>query len=510
IQLFPEIVWLGHNITRRYKESAKLGDLVNAAISAFIGLQSSYQAIEWMEAGRTLIWSQMSSLREPLDELAKEHPDLAMNLRNVANFSPSDIASPTIMAWTTTAVDYHRKLAIDYEHVLKVVRKQRGFEDFLRAPKIESILPFIERLDGPVIFINVHSSSCDALALFPNGAIRHIVLDKLTESQAQDLRSTWTRFLRSSGLRMRGAVSMDRLISKRTNMLGVVLERVWTWIVHPILEALNFSHWLPHVTWCPTGPLTQLPLHAAGIYDRPAPDRLHVYDHVVSSYTPSLAALLRCHKQPGTHRLYHPNVLVIAQPKTPGYAELPNTRDECDRLRAEIPKHMHTVLLDKEGTVKRALAAMDHHQWVHIACHGTQDPIDPTQSKFALHDGPLTLGALMSKVADSAELAFLSACQTAVGDEKIPEESAHLAAGMLAVGFKGVVGTMWSIYDADAPIVVEAYYKRLHKLRKSKTPGIIPPGYTGSAYALHWAMKVLRERVGERNFVKWAPFVHFG
>ncbi|KZV59161.1 hypothetical protein PENSPDRAFT_695374 [Peniophora sp. CONT] len=41
IQLFPEIVWLGHNITRRYKESAKLGDLVNAAISAFIGLQSN-------------------------------------------------------------------------------------------------------------------------------------------------------------------------------------------------------------------------------------------------------------------------------------------------------------------------------------------------------------------------------------------------------------------------------------------------------------------------------------
>ncbi|KZV59615.1 hypothetical protein PENSPDRAFT_595123 [Peniophora sp. CONT] len=436
-----------------------------------------------------------------------------------SDFSPSGIASPTITAWNTvgTAVDRHRKLAIDYEHVLKAVRKQRGFEDFLHAPKIKTLLPSIEHLDGPVVFINVHSSSCDALALSPNGGIKRIVLHRLTESQAQDLRSTWTRFLRSSGLRMRGAVSIDRLISKRTNMLGVVLERVWTWIVHPILEALNFfddtpsrSHRLPHVTWCPTGPLTQLPLHAAGIYDRPAADRLHVYDHVVSSYTPSLAALLRCHKQPGTHQVYHPNVLVIAQPKTPGYAELPYTRDECERLRAVMPKYAHTVLLDKQGTVEHTLAAMNYHQWVHIACHGTQDAVDPTQSKFALYDGPLTLGALMTTVADSAELAFLSACQTAVGNKNIPEESAHLAAGMLAVGFKGVVGTMWSIYDADAPIVVEAYYKRLHKLRKSKKPGIIPPGYTGSAYALHWAMKVLRERVGEQNFVKWAPFVHFG
>lgn len=57
----------------------------------------------------------------------------------------------------------------------------------------------------------------------------------------------------------------------------------------------------------------------------------------------------------------------------------------------------------------------------------------------------------MGMVAKNAELAFLSACQTAVGDEKIPEESAHLAAGMMVVGFKGVVATMWSIGDADAP-----------------------------------------------------------
>ena len=52
----------------------------------------------------------------------------------------------------------------------------------------------------------------------------------------------------------------------------------------------------------------------------------------------------------------------------------------------------------------------------------------------------------MSAASPNAELAFLSACQTAAGDEKTPEESAHLAAGMLAVGFKGVVATMWSIH----------------------------------------------------------------
>lgn len=152
---------------------------------------------------------------------------------------------------------------------------------------------------------------------------------------------------------------------------------------------------------------------------------------------------------------------------------------------------------------------MRSNTWVHLACHGFQDPKDPTQSAFALIDGPLTLSTLMSEVAENAELAFISACQTAVGDEKVSEESAHLAAGtrMLAVGFKGVVATMWSIGDADAPVIVEAYYKELLELRGTS---VTTDGYTGAAYALHEALGFLRAHVGERNFVRWAPFVHFG
>ncbi|KZV76186.1 hypothetical protein PENSPDRAFT_598806 [Peniophora sp. CONT] len=536
IQVFPEIVWLGHSVERRYEESAKLGSLVNLAISAFIRLQSCYQAIEWMEAGRTLVWAQLSSLREPLDELAKGHPSLAKSLRNVSlalqqsssasqatldehERSQDDVPSvvPTFSRGVTSdaALDRHRQFATEYQRILDDVRGQPGFENFLRAPKIETLMPSIELLDGPVVFINVHSSSCDALVLFPNGAIRRVVLQDLTESGAQTLRSTWMKFLQSSDLRSRGAVSVDRLRSKgRTNTLALILERLWTWVVQPILQALHFiekvpskSQQLPHLTWCPTGPLTQLPLHAAGIYEPTSPIRPHVFDFVVSSYTPSLSTLLRCHRRAGSPSP-HPNLLVIAQPNTPGFAELPNTQNECTCLRAVMPRHEHTFLVHDQGTVANTLAAMNQHPWVHLACHGMQNTSNPTQSAFALYDRPLTLSTLMGAVAENAELAFLSACQTAAGDEKIPEESAHLAAGMIALGFKGVIGTMWSIGDADAPVIVEAYYKKLVELRSSE--GAVASGYTGAAYALHEAVKVLRKHVGEQNFVRWAPFVHFG
>ena len=44
-----------------------------------------------------------------------------------------------------------------------------------------------------------------------------------------------------------------------------------------------------------------------------------------------------------------------------------------------------------------------------------------------------------------ARLIFLSACQTAMGDEDLPDESLHLAATMLFTGFHGAIATMWCV-----------------------------------------------------------------
>ena len=44
-------------------------------------------------------------------------------------------------------------------------------------------------------------------------------------------------------------------------------------------------------------------------------------------------------------------------------------------------------------------------------------------------------------------LAFLSVNKTSIGDEQLSEEAVHLAAGMLAAGYHGVVAAMSSIRD---------------------------------------------------------------
>jgi CHAT domain-containing protein len=79
---------------------------------------------------------------------------------------------------------------------------------------------------------------------------------------------------------------------------------------------------------------------------------------------------------------------------------------------------------------------------VHLACHGVQDVSDATQSGFCLGDGRLTIPKIMELRLDNVSLAFLSACETAKGDQNQPDQVMHLAAAMLFSGFKSVVATM--------------------------------------------------------------------
>ncbi|KIJ26069.1 hypothetical protein M422DRAFT_192716, partial [Sphaerobolus stellatus SS14] len=116
----------------------------------------------------------------------------------------------------------------------------------------------------------------------------------------------------------------------------------------------------------------------------------------------------------------------------------------------------------------------------------------------------LTLAMLTSLKITQGGLAFLSACQTAKGDEKLSDEAVHLSAGMLAAGFRGVIATMWSVGDQVAPQVARDVYKYL------KESGM---DVSEAAHALHLAVENSRNYMqGEDDaaFISWVPFIHMG
>jgi CHAT domain-containing protein len=154
------------------------------------------------------------------------------------------------------------------------------------------------------------------------------------------------------------------------------------------------------------------------------------------------------------------------------------------------------------ATKRRVMRAMEDSNWVHLACHGVQNPKDPTKSALLLHDGHLTLEEIIKLELPQAEFAFLSACQTTTGDEKLSEEAAHIAGGMLLAGYRSVVATMWSIQDELAPEVADEFYAYIMKDDDR-------PNNAKAAEALHFSVQKLRQKRG-LSFTDWIPFVHLG
>jgi CHAT domain-containing protein len=191
---------------------------------------------------------------------------------------------------------------------------------------------------------------------------------------------------------------------------------------------------------------------------------------------------------------------MVAQPSTPNAPPIPKTEKEVQIIHRLTMGARRLSLTRENATVERVREGMIESNWIHLACHGQQNPEDPMESGFLLHDKILKLSEIVKMSLPKADFAFLSACQTAMGDEKVAEESVHLAAGMFLSGCRGVIATMWSIRDDDGPKIAEDVYSRIFKDGK--------PNRKEAAYALHEAVRRLRESGAQCT--SWVPFIHIG
>ncbi|KAG8869369.1 hypothetical protein FRB97_001300 [Tulasnella sp. 331] len=129
------------------------------------------------------------------------------------------------------------------------------------------------------------------------------------------------------------------------------------------------------------------------------------------------------------------------------------------------------LLKDLAASHDAAVERLPTRRWIHIACHRHRGIARPFQWRFRLQDKPLTLQEVIHTNLPNTELAFLSACHTATGDRNTPDEGLHLAAAMQFAGFRGVVGTLWTMDDADGPDVVDSFYKFLFRKKKDGKTG---------------------------------------
>ncbi|KAH7922170.1 hypothetical protein BV22DRAFT_1131663 [Leucogyrophana mollusca] len=517
MDLIPHLSRVATPLNIRYMWIPCIRDTVDAAVAAAIEAGDLALALEWFEKGRCIVWGQVLRLRTPLDDLRDVAPKLAEEVHGV--LEQISVTTDTLEMLLNQAIrsdvvdqtrEKGRKLASRLDELVQDVRRLEGFRNFMQQETLEELRG--AAVHGPIVALNVSPRRCDALALVPGcDAIVHVPLPDVTHGKIAQMRAYFQDSLRRAGVRNRAFGPANTQRGVAFGSMEPVLSKLWSHVVAPVLKTLGYldktcaPNLEPHrITWCPSGPLSFLPLHAAGIYDTRQADRPRVFDFIVSSYTPSLSALLSAVRRKNLQSMQHkgPRVLAISQPATPNQSPLPGTVKEVVTVQTTVGAEKLTWLNDADATTTSVLGLMEKHAWVHLACHAVQDVDAPTLSAFMLHDGGMALRAIMKLAFGTQELAVLSACQTATGEGEFSEEAVHLAAGMLMAGYPSVIATMWSIGDEDAPIVMEKLYSYL----LGEAGG--DSGY--SAHALHYAVQHLRESVGENSFLKWVPFIHVG
>ncbi|KAJ7810356.1 CHAT domain-containing protein [Mycena olivaceomarginata] len=495
IELLPELAWLGLSITDRHHHLSQAGQVVRDAASAAIAVHDYQKAVEWLDQGRSVILGQLLNLCTPVDELRKIHPGLANQLISLSTSletagTRSNAVADTITPQSLQSIaQQSHVLALERNHILQQIRELPGFERFLLSKPISELSLAANR--GPVAILNISAYGCDALILMPGlvDEVLHIPLSDFTIHEAQALASLLASIV---GTTRRN----DRYGPRRS--LSHILSQLWLKIVCPVLNALGIttpvSQDLERIWWCPTGPLAFLPIHAAGLYGENQAFGSKLSDFLISSYTPLLTALIEGFR-PQSESQEALQLLAVTQPSADGQYYIPGTQKEIECIQKHARGKVHFQWLDERmATIDNVQKGMKNSRWVHFACHGVQSA-SPTESALLLAgSSQLTLSNMIQLSLPNADLAFLSACQTATGSQQLQDES---------LDTEVFIGTMWSIMDNDAPQVASDVYA--HILEAS------PPDSTRAAEALHLAVRKLREQPGaEKSFLHWVPFIHFG
>ncbi|KAJ7877191.1 CHAT domain-containing protein, partial [Mycena leptocephala] len=410
--LLPQIFWIGHPIEVRHAAIRRLNIEAATAQATRISIEISNLtcAIELLEQGLATTFQQTMQLQTDVHGIP---PDQAHDLQRL---------SKELYCGGST---HPRDVANERRDLLEKIRRQRGLRYFL-LPRPYPVLQHASE-GGPIIVLNSSPRGCDAiLILCPDDDPVHVPLPHVTRN-----------------LLLFQKERLKKLLDQES--FADILTWLWENVVSPVYQALGSwpsssfpQHDIRHgcLWWLPTGAFTGLPLHAV-----PPTDKF------IHSYTITSGALLdsSAKKPPRTS----PKVGIVGVTHTSsGQAQyLPGVGKEVNNIVSIIDKPQVECLVGEQATVNAVKQQLEDCSWVHLACHGKQDLNEPTKSHLLLYQVSLELESILRMPLAHAEFVFLAACQTAMGDSELVNESFHLGGGFIAAGFPSAVGTLWSMND---------------------------------------------------------------
>jgi len=277
-------------------------------------------------------------------------------------------------------------------------------------------------------------------------------------------------------------VKTHRKYLKQSNAL-------YHWLIEPIRAELDKAK-IKTIVFVPDGPLRMIPM--AALHDGES----YLIEKFAVAITPSIDLT---HTQP----LPRKNISVLLNglsQSVQGFSALPNVPQEIKGISQLF--NQSVILLNEQFSVERIDKALQTAPYVvvHIASHGQFDH-DPKNTFLLTYDDKLTMDRLERLLSfnqfreNTVELLTLSACQTAVGDERA---ALGLAGVAIKAGARSALASLWFVNDIATAELISEFYNQLRSSQLSK------------AQALQNAQKKLLDQKTFSHPIFWAPFLLIG
>lgn len=262
-------------------------------------------------------------------------------------------------------------------------------------------------------------------------------------------------------------------------------QRLYNWLIRPL--AADLAN-LPAKTlvFVPDGALRLIPM--AALHDG--------NDFLIRQYalatTPGLALT---DPKPLRREKARPLALGLSEP-VQGFSALPYVTAELETLKS---LYGAKLMLNQDfllANVEQALRTGDYGI-LHIASHG-QFASDASESFVLAFDTKLTMDLLEKYIGrlryreDPLELLTLSACETALGDDRAALGLAGIA---IKAGARSALATLWHVADKAAATLVSTFY------------GVLQESEVSRAQALQRAQIALLNHPEYQSPFFWSPFL---
>ena len=266
------------------------------------------------------------------------------------------------------------------------------------------------------------------------------------------------------------------------------LDDLYAWLVAPLEPYLG----TPKVGIIPHQALHYVPFAALSDGKQSFGQRFALF------YLPSAGTLPFIQAKAGREETVQ---LILGDPETDN-PDLPRLEHAAKEAALVAELFGSEPLLGTEASEGVVRARVGGAGVVHLAAHGTFNPVAPLFSRLWLapdgeEDGLLNVHEVYELDLDRADLVVLSACQTQVGELSAGDEVVGLTRAFL-YGAPTVVASLWSVDDEATGVLMARFYEHLlagkgkaEALQAAQAQVRADPAHPEWAHPYYWASFVL-------------------